>query len=96
MLLMQIREAGLPEPVLEHRFAPPRRWRFDLFFYVEAVAVEVEGGVWTGGRHTRPSGFLKDIEKYNEATRLGFSVYRVTPSMIKSGEAIALLRKVLG
>lgn len=63
---------------------------------IDRIAVEVEGGIWTGGRHTRPSGFLKDIEKYNEATRLGFSVYRVTPAMIKSGEAIALLRKVLG
>lgn len=29
-LLFQLRALGLPEPELEYRFAPPRRWRFDL------------------------------------------------------------------
>ena len=51
------------------------------------VAVEVEGGVWTGGRHTRGKGFEADCEKYNAATERGWRVLRVTPKMIADGRA---------
>jgi len=61
------------------------------------IAAEVEGGVWLPkGRHTTGKGFEADCRKYGEAMALGWRVLRVTPSMIKSGEAIALLRRVLG
>lgn len=82
---------GLPEPVPELRFAPPRRWRFDYAWEEKKLALEVEGGVWTKGRHNRPTGFLKDIEKYNTATILGWRVLRCTPKEIKSGAAAALV-----
>jgi hypothetical protein len=91
----QLRMAGLPDPVEEFRFAPPRRWRFDLAWPERKLAVEVEGGVWTGGRHTRPAGYLKDIEKYNEASILGWRLVRITPAMIKSGEALTLIERAL-
>lgn len=52
------------------------------------VAVEVEGGVWTGGRHTSGSGFIKDMEKYNTALLHGWRVYRTTPKMLTSREVI--------
>lgn len=96
-LVSQLRMAGLPEPTEEYRFAPPRRWRFDLAWPDQPVklAVEIEGGVWTGGRHTRPSGFLKDIEKYNCAALLNWRLLRVTPAMIKSGEAMTLIERAL-
>lgn len=61
----------------EHRFHPKRRWRFDVAFPALKVAVEIEGGVYTGGRHTRGSGFIKDCEKYNEASALGWTVVRI-------------------
>ena len=51
--------------IKEHHFAKPRRWRFDYAFPKYKIAIEVEGGVWAGGRHVRPSGFIKDMEKYN-------------------------------
>lgn len=85
--------AGLPEPVAEHQFAKElgRRWRFDWAFPRLLVAVEQEGGVWTGGRHTRGAGAVKDMEKYNTATYLGWKVYRFTPAQIKSGQAVSWL-----
>lgn len=94
-IVSQLRMAGLPDPVEEYRFAPPRRWRFDLAWPDRMLAVEVEGGVWTGGRHTRPTGYLKDIEKYNEAAMLGWRLVRVTTQMIKSGEALTLIERAL-
>lgn len=76
-------------------FHPTRKWRFDYAWIPQAVAVECEGGVWSGGRHTRGGGFIKDMEKYNEAARLGWRVFRFTPRQLKTGEAQAYMARVL-
>lgn len=78
---------GYPAPVTEHRFASPRRWRFDFAWPEQMVAVELEGGVWTGGRHTRGAGFEADCEKYNEAFALGWRVFRLTGKMLEQDPA---------
>lgn len=94
-LLWQIKAAGLPEVEMEYRFAPPRRWRFDFSWPDRMVACEVEGATWSGGRHTRGSGFEADAEKYAEAALAGWLVLRVTGGMVKDGRAIALLERAL-
>jgi len=66
----------------EVRFHPVRRWRFDFAHPSTLVAIEIEGGTWVGGRHTRPAGFHKDCEKYNTAALNGWTVFRLTPQMI--------------
>lgn len=66
--------------VREYRFDPSRRWRFDYAIPAHKIAIEVEGGVWTQGRHTRPAGFIGDMEKYNAAAVLGWRILRTTPS----------------
>ena len=86
--------AWLPDPVTEHRFHDTRKWRFDFAWPDVNTAVEVEGGTWSGGRHTRGAGFANDCEKYNEATRLGWRVYRFTSDMIDDGRAYAMLERV--
>lgn len=78
---------GIPSPETEFYFAKPRMWRFDYAWRDKYIAVEIEGGIWTQGRHTRGSGFVKDMEKYNEAGRLGWRVFRFTPKQLKVGEA---------
>ena len=83
----------LPEPEAEYRFAAPRRWRFDLAWPALRLALEVEGGTWVSGRHTRGAGFEKDCEKYNEAALLGWTVLRVTPGMIEDGRAVELVER---
>ena len=88
--------ARLPEPVMEHKFHPKRRWRFDFAWPDHMVALEVEGGIWSGGRHTRGVGFIKDMEKYNQATLLGWRVLRVQPSDLKTFAATELVREALG
>lgn len=78
---------GIPE----YRFHPSRKWRFDIAFPRERVAFEIEGGTWSGGRHTRGKGYEGDCEKYNHAAIDGWYVIRATTSMIKSGAALEQL-----
>ena len=83
------------ECVREHRFYKPRKWRFDYALPYYKIAVEVEGGVWTGGRHIRPQGFLGDIEKYNTAALLGWRVFRTTPDKLLSAQTLKLLKSAI-
>jgi hypothetical protein len=64
-------------------------WRFDFAWPDLMLAVEVEGGMWSGGRHNRAQGFAEDCRKYNAAVRLGWRVLRYTTDMVKRGQAIA-------
>lgn len=73
---------GGPELKPEVRVIPTRRWRFDFAHERTRIAFEIEGGVWTGGRHTRGDGFTEDCEKYNEAALAGWTVFRITGDMI--------------
>lgn len=94
-LARDIKAMALPEPSTEHRFHPVRRWRFDFAWPDVMLAVEVEGGVYANGRHSRGAGFTNDCEKYNEATLMGWRVLRVTAPQIKSGQAVEWLRQAL-
>ncbi|MCK4815094.1 hypothetical protein KA005_04930, partial [bacterium] len=71
----------------EYKFHPVRKWRFD-FALKDRVAVEIEGGIWAQGRHTRGSGFIKDAEKYNTAAAMGWRVFRFPSDMVEDGSAI--------
>ena len=85
--------AGLPAPVAELKFCPDRRWRFDYAWEDRRVALEVEGGVYTGGRHTSSAGFVKDMAKYNRATVLGWRVLRVQPKELLTLRTIELIKE---
>ena len=80
----------------EFRFAAPRRWRFDFAFPHAMTAIEVEGGSWIGGAHTRGAHFEADCEKYNAAVSAHWRVLRVTPRMIDDGRAVAALKDLWG
>ena len=77
---------GLPAYVTEHRFHPTRRWRFDYCWPELMIAVEVHGGTYTNGRHTRGGGFTVDREKMNEAAIYGWTVLEVTSAQVRSGQ----------
>ncbi len=53
-----------------------RKWRFDFADVTNMIAVELEGAVFTGGRHTLGAGVLGDLEKYNGAVCQGWRVLR--------------------
>lgn len=83
------------ECVKEYAFHPTRRWRFDYAIPKYKIAIEVEGGVWISGRHINPKGFLGDMEKYNEATRLGWRLIRCTPDTQYSTATLALIKETI-
>ncbi len=79
----------------EFKFHPSRRWKFDFCFPEHGVAVEIEGGIWVDGRHSRGSGMEADMSKYNEAAILGYRVLRVSGGHIQSGQALKWLEAAL-
>lgn len=85
-------EVGL-DAEREYRFHPLRKWRFDYAIPSIRMAIEVEGGVWTGGRHTSSRGFLGDMEKYNEAALAGWCLIRTTPDRLLSVETLELIKR---
>jgi hypothetical protein len=92
-LVLLCKAHGLPEPMPEFQFHPSRGWRADYCWQQQKIIVEIDGGVFTGGRHVRGQGFIEDQRKLNAATLLGYRVLRYTPDRL--GEAIEDLRELL-
>jgi hypothetical protein len=57
--------------------------------------IEIEGAVWTGGRHTRGAGYIKDCEKYNEAAFNGWAVIRLTGSDINQENLLRIKNLII-
>jgi len=76
----------------EYRFkglCGTRRWRFDFVIGEPLVglpiAVEVEGGIWTNGRHSRGgNAFAADCEKYTQAAICAWTVLRYCSHQIST------------
>lgn len=64
--------------IREYKFLHDRRFRFDIAIPEHNIAIEFEGGVWSGGRHTRGKGYINDAKKYNLATMHGWKLLRYT------------------
>lgn len=82
------------QPISEFKFSPDRKWRFDYAWPEFKLALEVEGGVWSQGRHTRGSGFVADMSKYNEATCLGWRILRVQPKDLNTALTAEMIQRV--
>jgi very-short-patch-repair endonuclease len=87
----------LPEPATEYRFDARRRWRFDCAWPDYLLAVELHGGTYTNGRHTRGAGMAADCEKMNAATLKGWRVLTFTTDMLNNDPqtCIAQVRALL-
>jgi len=72
----------------EFQFHPTRKWRADFHIKNTKLLIEVEGGIWSGGRHTRGKGYIGDMEKYNAATMMGYQVLRFSTEQVTSRFAI--------
>lgn len=69
----------------EYAFHPKRKWRFDILIDGHMVAIEYNGGQWTGGRHVRGLGYAGDLDKINAAQILGYTVLQYTTSHLNDG-----------
>jgi len=97
LLQAQLEQAGLWNGwVPELRFHPKRRWRFDLALPSQMLAVEIHGGVWQQGRHTRGRGFIQDRIKINTAVLMGWRVLEFTTEHITKDEyALNTIRQAM-
>ena len=95
LLAMQLKALKI-EFEQEFKFHAKRKWRADFHITGKKLLVEVEGGIWSGGRHTRGKGYLGDMEKYNAATVMGYRVIRFSTEQVKSGLAIEQIEKMVG
>lgn len=64
--------------VMEYKFHPVRKWRFDFCIPDLRIAFEYEGIMGDKSRHTNMKGFTNDTSKYNSAQLLGWKVFRYT------------------
>lgn len=95
LLVFQTKAVGLPEPTREHRFHAKRQWRFDIAYPDLKIAVEVHGGVWSQGRHTRGQGFTDDCEKYSHAAIDGWLIVHATTAQVTAGLALQWIEAAL-
>jgi hypothetical protein len=79
----------------EYKFHSTRKWRFDYAIPEYKIAIEIEGGMWINGRHTRGSGAIGDLEKYNQAVLLGWRLLRFTPQQFNKGDAYILVHELI-
>lgn len=103
-LAAMCRAGGLPEPDLEWRLYPddvlPGRrkrvpFRFDAAWPAYWLAVEVQGGAFIRGGHTRGAGFRRDQEKLCEAVAQGWACFGVLPEWVASGRAALYVERAL-
>ena len=85
----------LPKYEKEFRFHPTRRWRFDYAWPSLKVALEIHGGVFDNGRHTRGKGFTEDKVKMNSAQLLGWIVIEATTAQVKNGQMLIWIKEAI-
>lgn len=74
-------------PTPEYQFAKSigRKWRFDFAWEGEyqgkeyKIALEIQGGLFVGGRHVRGSGLVKEHEKLSTAAIMGWRILYCQP-----------------
>lgn len=91
----QCKALKLPVPQREFKFHPERRWRTDFAWPDRKVLLEVEGGLFVNGRHSRGKGMEADMEKYNAAAAMGYFVFRFSERAVNNGEAVKFIESVL-
>ena len=94
--VLPILQSISPDAVAEFKFHDVRRWRADFAIPSAKILIEIDGGVFSGGRHTRGAGFIGDQTKHNAAAILGYFVLRFVPADIRSGELFKIVREVHG
>jgi hypothetical protein len=90
LTLIPIKIDGVSLPIVRrHRFHPTRNWEFDFAIVDHGmkIAIEYEGGIYFHQGHTRPVRFRGDMQKYNEATILGWHILRFGPDETRTGDA---------
>ena len=79
----------------EFQFLESRKWRWDFCVPGENLAIELEGGLYTGGRHTRGPGYQEDLTKYQEGACMGWHILRFSVQDVMNGRAKSVITRWL-
>lgn len=90
----QLRLRGVKGIRRQFRFHPVRKWAADFAIPPDLI-VEVDGGTWVGGAHSRGAGQNNDFEKQNAAVLMGYVVMRFTTDHVASGYAADTIAEYL-
>lgn len=93
IVLAYFEECRLPDCQTEYKFHPVRKWRFDYAFVFYSIAIEVQGGIWIGGAHSRGRFLVRDYEKLNEAQLLGWIVLQVQPKDLCTLDTVQMIKR---
>ncbi len=86
IFLFEVAKKYSLELLKEYKFIENRRFRFDYAFTGIKLALEIEGGIYVGGRHVRGVGYTRDVVKYNYAMVRNWKVLRVTTEQIRKNK----------
>lgn len=95
LFAFQLTALGLTGFQREVQVVPGRRFKFDFYFPEHHLCIEIQGGVWSGGKHGRPVGIARDYEKLNLCTKYGLRLLQFDTKTIKSGEAVGLVEQII-
>ena len=81
--------------VRQYRAIKGRQFAFDFAFLDKRLLVEINGGTYTVGAHSTGKGIARDYEKSNLAQLQGWRCLAFDGKMVRSGEAVEVVRKAL-
>ena len=88
------KQCGGPVLATEHRYHKTRMWRFDYAHLDTNVAIELDGGLFTGGGHVRPQHVQDTCDKKNEAILAGWVVFTLGTGIITEDRVRAIVEFV--
>lgn len=93
--LKEVDRYTMPEVPFSHFLPTKRKFRADFLMPILKIIIEVNGGQFTGGRHTRGGqGYETDLTKLNLAQIHGYRVIQFTYQMLKRGEHLKVLQMI--
>lgn len=94
-LIAQMTAYQFPKWEREFQFCDGRKWAADFAWPELGLLVEVDGGAWNQGRHSRAAGRASDCVRDAEAFLLGYTTIRLTTQMVTSGKGVRLVERVI-
>jgi hypothetical protein len=91
VVLKMFEDYGIPAEA-EYKFYKDRNWRFDFAWPEEKLALEVQGGLFSYGRHSRGAALMKEHEKLNYAASVGWRILYTIPSEVCMEDTIDLIK----
>ena len=86
----------------QYRFHPERKWLVDFAWVLDdgmilrKVALEVNGGTYSGGSHSRGPRQRGDYEKWSELSLMGWTLILVDCKDVREGVHVERVLRALG